>query len=292
MFGYSVGRFTSPDPLMASAKRIIPQSWNRYTYVLNNPLNLVDPTGMVWGYRILTDGSTEFCYAKGKAVCDGFKKYTGDGILENPSIGGRELGYAIRLLPGGGWERVVPIDVGGRRRGWLSYKDAEAINAMTGVAICSLSAGFACPNKGEKIADDVAVAGDVVQVVFLIKSLIKLGLSVTTIAAIIKNSPEEAAGLIEKVSSGAIKEVGKDFFEGTKYSNKVLGQMKEGDFHAFPESVKAFQGDGFISTIKGADGVTREMLSIPVAYRGKTGAFEFIKESHGRISHRFFRPDP
>jgi RHS repeat-associated protein len=42
----SMGRFMSPDPLMASAHVGDPQSWNRYSYVLNNPLGLVDPTGM------------------------------------------------------------------------------------------------------------------------------------------------------------------------------------------------------------------------------------------------------
>src|SRR5207253_2821806 len=39
------GRFTSPDPLSAPAcaHPNVPQSWNLYTYVLNNPLKLVDP---------------------------------------------------------------------------------------------------------------------------------------------------------------------------------------------------------------------------------------------------------
>ena len=41
------GRFTSTDPLRASGRPSVPQSWNRYTYVLNNPLSLVDPTGLV-----------------------------------------------------------------------------------------------------------------------------------------------------------------------------------------------------------------------------------------------------
>jgi RHS repeat-associated protein len=40
------GRFTSVDPLMASAHAGNPQSWNRYAYVGNNPLNSTDPTGM------------------------------------------------------------------------------------------------------------------------------------------------------------------------------------------------------------------------------------------------------
>lgn len=294
MHNFNLGRFSSPDPLMASAKRVLPQTWNRYTYVINNPLNLIDPSGMIWGRRDDGNGGYEYRWFPGKKVGNGWDACTGDClILENPRIGGQSLGYAIRLNPNGfSWERIVSIDVPGARRQWLSQRDAEAINAITGGAICSLSAGFACPNKGEKIADNVAAAGDVVQAVFLIKSLIKLGLSVTTIAAIIKKSPDEVAGLIEKVSSGAIKEVGKDFFEGTKYSDKVWRQMKRGDFHAFPESVKAFQGDGVISAIKGADGVTREMLSIPGSYKGKTGVFEFIKESDGTINHRFFRPDP
>jgi RHS repeat-associated protein len=40
------GRFTSIDPLAASGNIANPQTWNRYTYVLNNPLRLIDPTGM------------------------------------------------------------------------------------------------------------------------------------------------------------------------------------------------------------------------------------------------------
>src|SRR2546429_756016 len=40
------GRFTGADPLMASARASQPQSWNRYTYVYNNPLEYVDPDGM------------------------------------------------------------------------------------------------------------------------------------------------------------------------------------------------------------------------------------------------------
>ena len=47
-YSSSMGRFTSVDPLGASGSTRNPQSFNRYAYVLNNPLNLVDPTGMVY----------------------------------------------------------------------------------------------------------------------------------------------------------------------------------------------------------------------------------------------------
>ena len=40
------GRFTRPDPWMASADEFEPQSWNRYAYVGNNPLAFTDPSGM------------------------------------------------------------------------------------------------------------------------------------------------------------------------------------------------------------------------------------------------------
>ncbi|MCM3874260.1 MAG: RHS repeat-associated core domain-containing protein, partial [Pyrinomonadaceae bacterium] len=41
------GRFTSVDPLMASASTGDPQTFNRYTYALNSPANVTDPSGML-----------------------------------------------------------------------------------------------------------------------------------------------------------------------------------------------------------------------------------------------------
>jgi RHS repeat-associated protein len=47
----SQGRWISPDPLGVGAVTLTnPQSWNRYAYVLNNPMAFVDPTGLVLCY--------------------------------------------------------------------------------------------------------------------------------------------------------------------------------------------------------------------------------------------------
>jgi len=55
------GRFTSADPLMASANPRRPQTWNRYSYVLNNPLRHVDPSGMAIGpFRQVEKGGETF----------------------------------------------------------------------------------------------------------------------------------------------------------------------------------------------------------------------------------------
>jgi RHS repeat-associated protein len=40
------GRFMTPDPANAGADPSNPQSWNMYSYVLNNPPNAIDPNGL------------------------------------------------------------------------------------------------------------------------------------------------------------------------------------------------------------------------------------------------------
>ncbi len=46
IYNPSLGRFLSADPIIQDAYNS--QSYNRYTYVMNNPLGLVDPSGYSW----------------------------------------------------------------------------------------------------------------------------------------------------------------------------------------------------------------------------------------------------
>jgi RHS repeat-associated protein len=73
MYGKFHGRFTSPDPLLASAKAAVPQSFNRYVYVLNSPLKLTDPNGLKPVY-ISNKDSSSFIYLDDRS--DDYKKYT------------------------------------------------------------------------------------------------------------------------------------------------------------------------------------------------------------------------
>lgn len=52
------GRFTSVDPLTASASILNPQTFNRYTYVLNSPYKFVDPLGLI---SVSTGACAERC---------------------------------------------------------------------------------------------------------------------------------------------------------------------------------------------------------------------------------------
>jgi RHS repeat-associated protein len=50
----TLGRFMSPDPGNAGAVPTNPQSWNMYSYVVNNPLRFIDPLGL---FCVWDDGS-------------------------------------------------------------------------------------------------------------------------------------------------------------------------------------------------------------------------------------------
>lgn len=67
-YNSSHGRFTGVDPLLESAQPTSPQTWNRYVYCLNNPLNLVDPDGQKWEFadEKLQKAFEEAVKAKGK----------------------------------------------------------------------------------------------------------------------------------------------------------------------------------------------------------------------------------
>jgi RHS repeat-associated protein len=54
-YGSALGRWTSPDDPLIDQDPTNPQSWNLYSYVLNNPLVNTDPTGM--SCVALDDGS-------------------------------------------------------------------------------------------------------------------------------------------------------------------------------------------------------------------------------------------
>jgi RHS repeat-associated protein len=82
-YASSMGRFMSPDPILQNDLRLLnPQRWNKYAYVINNPLILTDPTGldavyvnfsgMAGGFghsgvmSVHSDGSATFSYKDGQ----------------------------------------------------------------------------------------------------------------------------------------------------------------------------------------------------------------------------------
>jgi RHS repeat-associated protein len=75
-----VGRFMSPDPGNIGVNRLNPQSWNAYSYSLNNPLSVTDPTGLyVCEDSTKCDSANDQAFAKSLADAQAAaNKLTGD----------------------------------------------------------------------------------------------------------------------------------------------------------------------------------------------------------------------
>lgn len=77
-YGNGLGRFTGVDPSLESINATEPQSWNRYIYCYNNPLNVTDPTGLtgIWGY-VQQGDIRRFEYFPDGVLKTGFTQYFG-----------------------------------------------------------------------------------------------------------------------------------------------------------------------------------------------------------------------
>ena len=87
-----LGRFMSPDPLMASALTSNPQTWNRYSYGLNNPLRFIDPTGMY-----ICDGTDKECEEFEKTLSDIRSSSDEETIRAANAYGARGENNGIRV---------------------------------------------------------------------------------------------------------------------------------------------------------------------------------------------------
>jgi RHS repeat-associated protein len=111
-YANSQGRFTGVDPLMSSAKPLMPQSWNRYSYCLNNPLVFVDPSGLKWYQK--TGGDRDYEWHE-----------------DNPGDGYTEVTYFVFESKDHGW---VYLD-SDHNKWWGGY--ATKVDALEGGNILS-----------------------------------------------------------------------------------------------------------------------------------------------------------
>jgi len=94
-YSSQVSRFTTPDPKPSSANPQIPQSWNRYSYALGDPVNKTDPSGADPEFE---DGE-EMSSFGGMSSSGGVSSYGGmfgdggPGTVGNPY----DIGYTLSI---------------------------------------------------------------------------------------------------------------------------------------------------------------------------------------------------
>jgi RHS repeat-associated protein len=254
------GRWLSPDPLGGSLSD--PQTLNRYPYVRNNPTTLTDPLGLGPRYGTEYCGILNSCAGTGLGggcIVDGAQ--TPCGIASTLIAAGAAAQCPNNSCPPGSIASFGPLGSTVFSQWMPPYQVTETI------------LGTSYPGrivKGRWVT--IATVG---------------GLQLS-------EEPYLLPPFLEGIGAfGEATEEAASFFKGTTLSEKVLGQMKTaGDiFHSFPESVEAFEDVGKVTTWVNNSGQFWK-LSIPGSYGGYEGAFEFIKDEAGVISHYFFNPVP
>lgn len=111
MYQNKHGRFTAPDPLLASASALNPQTYNRYTYTGNNPINYTDPDGLCFDRATGKDDGKPCANFSGQVYVNkngvlsmaggkGFRPLA-DG--ENYSVDAYGVTYTVTGGANGGW---------------------------------------------------------------------------------------------------------------------------------------------------------------------------------------------
>jgi RHS repeat-associated protein len=129
MYHKNHGRFTSVDPLMASADIINPQTFNRYVYVGNNPVNITDPTGELWG---VSGNVVQWFKDKEAIVAAGFTAY-------NSLIGYVQGVGNVALNPNAGTYSPITNDIQALRNLAALGATAAQLAASAGVLGVSLA---------------------------------------------------------------------------------------------------------------------------------------------------------
>ena len=84
------GRFISPDPAIGSVAPSNPQSWNRYSYVINEPVNSQDPEGLC---SVIIGGVIQTAYTNSTVTRQEFADEVG-AISAFPYAGGIRISVA------------------------------------------------------------------------------------------------------------------------------------------------------------------------------------------------------
>jgi len=149
------GRFTSADPAGASMTVANPQSFNRYTYVLNSPTNLTDPSGMVNSHgdsRYPWDedpfGDIPWTTGEGYATVEGYA-LTGlpatseNGTLTGTVVDPQEEGATLHYWPGRIWYDANGNEVDKSPYGHIALQlsDGTYISFWPGEHLGSLDVG-------------------------------------------------------------------------------------------------------------------------------------------------------
>ncbi len=144
-YDFRHGRFTSVDPLLESGRPNNPQTWNRYIYVGNNPLNITDPTGLDWYYN--KEQNRYKWFDEGAEIEAGYTRVVGSS---------GQAGSFVYESTNGKWITLNPY-----ANNWQEFDtQADATKRFSGLYNCN-----SCQELANSIAENVERKGTTVAIV-------------------------------------------------------------------------------------------------------------------------------
>ncbi len=205
-----LGRFISPDRLVPDPSD--PQSLNRYTYCLNNPLIYTDPSGEIWQIFLIGFLMGAFSGAV-QAHMNNQNWFV--GALVGGAIGLVSAGVGVGI---GGW-------VGGTVTSWLAPTVGTTAAQSAGSVVGAMAGGFAGGAVSSGL--NAAVYGGNVWQAALYGGLIGAAIAGTIAGAIELNNWGNESGVGgPSTSKKALVEVDP---EGVEYVNPTGGQIRNCD---------------------------------------------------------------
>ncbi len=209
------GRFTSVDPLIASANPANPQTFNRYSYVMNQPTTMVDPSG-------LEACSAEHSYSD----CGGDDGFWGSGEF------GDDVAYLNSIPGGAAGLRFHSIMTNGYDPEFNQFVGDVTIHYNTGACgqgVSALCGGVITLHKPslDDVNAEVSRLGGVIRAErsrvgnILRSQQAEAAARSTGLSALITNVEQRREGLIFNVKQGKEKEF--EDFVSTFYSGSLYG---------------------------------------------------------------------
>jgi RHS repeat-associated protein len=198
----SQGRWVSPDPSgMSAVDPTSPQSWNRYSYAMNNPLRYIDPNGLwcVWG-----DGTHD------DDPLGNYEGIGGDNQEEDGNGNATEQGCADQ---GGYWDSTDTItgcddDAGTCTTNLTTTINVTANNGVSGADLARCAAQFSSDHSLAAGLDSLT-GGAVSKDNLFVNAL--LGSDAATLSNLI-TGPNRAQNIVSKGISqgttGVVKVIG------------------------------------------------------------------------------------
>jgi RHS repeat-associated protein len=222
------GRFTSVDPLGKSANVLTPQSFNRFSYVLNNPTNNTDPTGMM----TMIDASMNYGEVS--------------GLMGGGDFGGPETGQSIIAAASAHYDQAM-LDLqkaaqinDALRKGKITPDEARkivkadenlAIDDDNSISVTAAhvdppgTAGEVSGIRGESVDFSVPVESGIFEdnATFSVSLALRLPKDTTSID---ETMPEETTLKRTVVVHGSSVDVGttSTFQYTTSYENSIMGR--------------------------------------------------------------------